>query len=190
MIRTAMLLLALGAAAAPAQATRWFASLDAEQEVHSVTSPARGYGELMLSGSILSGFVNFSNLTSPMFMAHIHCCSPRDVNSGIALDFGTVPTTLSGRIEFSFDLSRASSFTSAFLSASGGTAAGAQARLLGAFDNETAYFNLHTLNFRPGEIRGQIAAVPEPASWALLIAGFGLTGAAVRRRHQQAQPAA
>jgi hypothetical protein len=26
-------------------------------------------------------------------------------------------------------------------------------------------------------------AVPEPASWAMLIAGFGLTGAAMRRRH-------
>jgi hypothetical protein len=24
--------------------------------------------------------------------------------------------------------------------------------------------------------------IPEPASWALLIAGFGLTGAAMRRR--------
>jgi PEP-CTERM motif len=29
---------------------------------------------------------------------------------------------------------------------------------------------------------GNIAAVPEPASWAMLIAGFGLVGAAVRRR--------
>jgi hypothetical protein len=28
--------------------------------------------------------------------------------------------------------------------------------------------------------------VPEPASWAMLIAGFGLTGAAMRRRRQQA----
>ena len=27
------------------------------------------------------------------------------------------------------------------------------------------------------------AAVPEPTSWAMLIAGFGLTGAAMRRRH-------
>jgi hypothetical protein len=27
-----------------------------------------------------------------------------------------------------------------------------------------------------------VAAVPEPASWAMLIAGFGLTGAALRRR--------
>ena len=29
---------------------------------------------------------------------------------------------------------------------------------------------------------GSAAAVPEPASWALMIAGFGLTGAAMRRR--------
>jgi PEP-CTERM motif len=29
---------------------------------------------------------------------------------------------------------------------------------------------------------GSLAAVPEPASWALLIAGFGLVGVAVRRR--------
>ena len=28
----------------------------------------------------------------------------------------------------------------------------------------------------------QVAGVPEPQSWALLIAGFGLTGAALRRR--------
>lgn len=31
-----------------------------------------------------------------------------------------------------------------------------------------------------------IGGVPEPASWTLLITGFGLTGAAVRRRRQQA----
>jgi hypothetical protein len=30
--------------------------------------------------------------------------------------------------------------------------------------------------------RWSLASVPEPASWALLIAGFGLTGAALRRR--------
>ena len=31
-------------------------------------------------------------------------------------------------------------------------------------------------------VRGMSAAVPEPASWAMLIAGFGLVGAAMRRR--------
>ena len=34
------------------------------------------------------------------------------------------------------------------------------------------------------------AAVPEPASWALMIAGFGLTGAALRRRTRVTQPIA
>jgi hypothetical protein len=32
------------------------------------------------------------------------------------------------------------------------------------------------------------SAVPEPASWAMLIAGFGLTGAAMRRRRGQNMP--
>lgn len=182
MIRTIVSVLALAIMAQPAQATRWFASLDSAQEVPSVVSPARGYGELTLSGDMLTGFFNWRNLTSPMFMAHIHCCSPRGANSGIALDFGTVPTSLSGRLDFSFDLAQASSFNRNFVLASGGTVAGARSRFLQALDNETAYFNLHTTTFRPGEIRGQIAAVPEPASWALLIAGFGLTGAAMRRR--------
>jgi PEP-CTERM motif len=33
-----------------------------------------------------------------------------------------------------------------------------------------------------GEISFNISAAPEPASWALMIAGFGLAGAAIRRR--------
>jgi len=36
-------------------------------------------------------------------------------------------------------------------------------------------------NLTLGEYQG-VAGVPEPASWAMLIAGFGLTGAAMRRR--------
>jgi len=35
---------------------------------------------------------------------------------------------------------------------------------------------LHSITYSPG--------VPEPAAWALMIAGFGLTGAALRRRRQ------
>jgi hypothetical protein len=33
----------------------------------------------------------------------------------------------------------------------------------------------------------RVTAVPEPASWAMLIAGFGLTGAALRRRRMTAR---
>jgi len=31
-------------------------------------------------------------------------------------------------------------------------------------------------------VRGFLAAVPEPATWALMILGFGMVGAALRRR--------
>jgi hypothetical protein len=33
-----------------------------------------------------------------------------------------------------------------------------------------------------GNIASEAAPVPEPAAWALMIAGFGLAGAALRRR--------
>ncbi|MGL4541326.1 MAG: PEPxxWA-CTERM sorting domain-containing protein [Polymorphobacter sp.] len=36
---------------------------------------------------------------------------------------------------------------------------------------------------------GAPGAVPEPASWALLLAGFGIVGGALRRRHAAGSPA-
>jgi hypothetical protein len=38
----------------------------------------------------------------------------------------------------------------------------------------------------PGFVAQQVAAVPEPKSWAMLIAGFGMIGATLRRRARPA----
>jgi PEP-CTERM motif len=50
--------------------------------------------------------------------------------------------------------------------------------------------NLDIFNINPGSISGirlyatgPVPAVPEPASWMMLIAGFGLIGAAIRRKN-------
>ena len=52
---------------------------------------------------------------------------------------------------------------------------------LGTFELSTTPRNNNPV--RPFDnYRVTIAAVPEPASWAMMIAGFGLAGAAVRRR--------
>jgi hypothetical protein len=48
----------------------------------------------------------------------------------------------------------------------------------GNFESESGY----TYNVDPNWTITATADVPEPASWALLVAGFGLTGAVMRRR--------
>jgi hypothetical protein len=59
------------------------------------------------------------------------------------------------------------------------------------FDSENIYVNFERLTFHSDSVvlldvttapDPMTGGVPEPASWAMLIAGFGLTGAAMRRR--------
>lgn len=79
----------------------------------------------------------------------------------------------------------ASSFNASFITNNGGSPATAFAALLTGLQAGRVYLNIHS-SFAPrGEIRGQLAAVPEPASWAMLITGFGVAGVALRRRRRQ-----
>jgi hypothetical protein len=76
-----------------------------------------------------------------------------------------------------------STYTAAFQNnLGGGTAAGAEAALLAGLQSGRAYFNVHTTAYPGGEIRGFLAAAPEPAT--LLLLGGGLAGAVVRRRRR------
>ena len=48
-----------------------------------------------------------------------------------------------------------------------------------------AYVNIHSPGtYTAGEIRGFLAPVPEPTTYALLLGGLGLVGWMVRRRQQ------
>jgi hypothetical protein len=49
-----------------------------------------------------------------------------------------------------------------------------------------AYINFHTTQFPGGEIRGAlIAPIPEPETYALMLAGLGAIGWVARRRKLQ-----
>ena len=74
-----------------------------------------------------------------------------------------------GAYDFTFDLSAATSWNLAFITANGGSPASAEAALLAGLDSERAYLNIHTAQFPGGEIRGFLSRdVPEPAVPALL----------------------
>ena len=128
--------------------------------------------------------VTFSGLTSGDTAAHIHCCVAPGGNAGVAT---TTPTftgfpggVTSGTYSHSFDLTQATSWNPAYVTASGGTTAGAEAALLGGLAAGQAYLNIHTTNFGGGEIRGFLVATPEPGTF--LLAGAVLAGFLIGRR--------
>jgi hypothetical protein len=92
----------------------------------------------------------------------------------------------SGSFNHTFDLGQTSTYNASYLGASGGTADGARDRLLGSMRGQTdgnfgvAYFNVHSVNFGPGEIRGNISLIPEPATVMLL--ALGAAAFAIHRR--------
>ena len=121
---------------------------------------------------LLSVDVTFSGLEAGTTASHIHCCVSPNGNAGVAT---TVPTftgfplgVTSGSYSSTLDLTLASSFNPAFVTANGGTVAGAEAALATGLEDGMAYLNIHTTAFPGGEVRAFLAPVPEPAS-ALLV---------------------
>jgi len=120
--------------------------------------------------------VTFAGLLGPTTASHIH--APVLVPGGNAGVATTTPTfagfplgVTSGTYLNTLDLTLASSYNPAFVTAHGGTPAGAEAALAGALLNGEAYLNIHTTAFPGGEIRGFLA-LPEPALTGVVAAGL------------------
>ena len=197
-ILCAMIVVGLFASRADALPITYTATLSGPAEEPPNTSPGTGSATVIIDTAVhtLTVSATFANLLSTTTAAHIHAPTaapfagtagvatqvPSFLNFPLSVTSGVMPVTV-------FDLTLASSFNPAFVTAQGGTPASAEAALAAALASGQAYFNVHTaapLGFPGGEIRGFLTpaqvSVPEPATLSLLSLAFGGFVVARRRR--------
>jgi hypothetical protein len=154
------------------------------------TSPATGTATVTINtdNSTMQVQETFSGLVAPTTVSHIHCCTGTPLG-GIAPPATTVPTlpgfpvgAISGAYDHTFDMTNPSSYNAAFVTDHGGNASGAFAALVEGLNSGRAYANIHSEAYQAGEIRGFLTLVPEPESYAMLLAGLGIISILTRRR--------
>src|SRR5262245_34821680 len=185
--------LVLTASAALASPITFVATLTGPGENPPNNSPGTGNATVTMDSALhtLTVSAAFANLLAPTTAAHIHCCT---VPPGTAIVATVMPAfpgfplgVTSGTLpQVTLDMTLASSYNGAFITANGGTTASAEAVLFSGIAAGTAYFNIHTAapnGFPGGEIRGFLAAVPEPSTFVLVGFGVGAILALRRRRN-------
>lgn len=166
--------------AATARAQVFTTFLSGPNENPPNASPGTGFATLTLNmvNHTFQLVVDFSGLTGTVTASHIHAPVPAPGGTaGVATQtpsFSGFPLGVtSGHYDMVFDMTLAGTWNPAYITANGGTTAGAEAAFISALNNGTSYLNIHTNTFPGGEIRG-FFAVPEPTTVSLLVVAGGL----------------
>jgi hypothetical protein len=147
--------------------SRYTAELTGADQFPSNGSAAIGHAVVTIDFDVITMKVasNFSGLEGTVTAAHIHGPTA-EAEEGIADVMTQVPTfagfpsgVTSGDYEQMFDLTNASSYNPAFITASGGVSQAMNA-LFQALHDGKAYLNIHTTAYEGGEIRGFLFQVP------------------------------
>lgn len=171
------------------------AGLTGAAEFPPTGSPGTGFAAVILdaAANTMHVDVTFSGLQAATTAAHIHCCLPSPGATGVNVAVATtVPAfpgfplgVTAGTYSHDFSLLDAGTYNPAFVTASGGTIAGAEAALVAGIQNRETYLNIHTTLFPNGEIRGILVATPEPGTLLMVLTGLVALGTIGLRRHRK-----
>ncbi len=178
------------AAAVPATAHEivYKAQLLGSSEVPAAATPGYGMAKVTIDLDLVTMRLEttFADLLGNVSAAHIHCCVLPGSNVGVATQtpsFIDFPTGVkAGSYDKTFDMALASSYNATFITNNGGTTGSAFNALVAGLDMGKAYVNIHTSMFPGGELRALLMPVPEPETYAMMLAGLGVLGWAARRR--------
>ena len=166
--------------AAQAVTYQFNASLNGAQQaptpvVTAATGVATLFYDNMNTASTADDLYSFSmsalGLSGVATVYHIHAAAPAGLNAGVKVFLDTAPF-----VSLNFG---------GTVLVGGSNVATPYANFLADLQAGLAYVNIHTATNPRGEIRGQlmqVAVVPEPSTYALLLAGIGMIGMLARRR--------
>jgi len=161
---------------AHAAGVTYSATLSGPNESPPNASPGTGYVLVVIDAvaHTMEMHATFSGLIGSTSACHIHAATAV-AGTGTAGVATTTPSfvgfplsVMSGTFDSTLNMTLASSYNPAYVTANGGTTASAEAALFAAIAAGKAYYNVHSASFPGGEIRGFLqapAVATEQSTW-------------------------